>query len=187
MLNLIAVDPGSTESAVVRYEISDNWKLGSIVEFFKDDNFLVLERLKGMHDTAGVLAIEMIASYGKPVGAEVFVTCVWIGRYLEAMRGMERMLIERPDVKLLLCHSRNQVTDAILWQELLNRFGPGKAKAVGTKKKPGPLYGLHSDVRAALALAEAVRTGMQENNMSLFTKHIAEVIDEPIDSYMSRV
>ena len=80
------------------------------------------------------LAIEMVA-YGMPVGREVFDTCVWIGRYIQAWpRPDEVRLIYRKNVKLELCGSA-RAKDANVRQALLDRVGPR-----GTKKKPGATY-----------------------------------------------
>jgi hypothetical protein len=105
------------------------------------------------------VVIEMVACYGMPVGAEVFETCVWIGRYLEALGpnsvvdGYERVCrMKRQAVKLHLCHS-NKANDATIRQALIDRFGPTKLEAIGNKAAPGPLYGVKADVWAALALA----------------------------------
>lgn len=54
-------------------------------------------------------------------------------------------------MKLHLC-SDMRAKDSNIWQALLDRFG-GKSAAVGLKKTPGPLYGITSHARAALALA----------------------------------
>lgn len=95
---------------------------------------------------AEVLAVEMIASYGMPVGREVFETCVWIGRFIEAW-GYAHRLIYRRDVKLHLCGSA-RAKDANIRQALLDKLGPQ-----GTKKAPGPTYGVKSHAWAALAVA----------------------------------
>ena len=98
------------------------------------------------------LVIEMIASYGMPVGAEVFETCVWIGRYQQAWKDPEAVCLTlRRAVKLHLCNDM-RAKDSNIWQALLDRFG-GKSSAVGLKKTPGPLYGITSHARSALALA----------------------------------
>jgi hypothetical protein len=55
-------------------------------------------------------------------------------------------------VKLHLCKS-TKANDASIRQALIDRYGPGKERAIGTKKAPGPLYGVKADVWAALALA----------------------------------
>ena len=99
----------------------------------------------------GPIAIEMIASYGMAVGKEVFETCVWIGRFVQAA-GVDRVrLVYRKDVKLHLCGSP-RAKDANIRQALIDRWG-GKAEAVGTVKRPGPLYGVKSHAWAALAVA----------------------------------
>jgi hypothetical protein len=97
------------------------------------------------------MAIEMIASYGMPVGAEVFDTCVWIGRFTQAWPAAT-VPIFRKDVKMHLC-GQTKAKDKNVRQALIDRFGPGKDKAIGKKAKPGPLYGYSGDLWAALAVA----------------------------------
>jgi hypothetical protein len=113
----LAIDPGTTESGWVRLEG------GVPVRFGKDANVELLEWVYA-HDDA--LAIEMVASYGMAVGAEVFETCVWIGRFIEAYssEGYEPIRVYRRDVKL---HLTGQVRakDANVRQALIDRFGPG--------------------------------------------------------------
>jgi hypothetical protein len=89
----------------------------------------------------------MIASYGMAVGREVFETCVWIGRFIQARQPMQHELIYRRDVKIHLCGSP-RAKDANIRQSLLDKFGE-----VGTKKNPGPLFGVKSHVWSALAVA----------------------------------
>ena len=52
---------------------------------------------------------------------------------------------------MALCKN-NRAKDKNIRQALIDRFGPGKA-AIGTKKAPGPLYGLKSHLWSALAVA----------------------------------
>ena len=94
------------------------------------------------------LAIEMIASYGMPVGREVFETCVWIGRYVQAWHTPESArLVYRKDVKLHLCGSP-RAKDGNIRTALIDKLGKQ-----GTKKQPGPTYGVKSHAWAALAVA----------------------------------
>ena len=101
------------------------------------------------------LAVEMIASYGMAVGASVFETCTWIGRFEEAWAARrcesEMHRVKRHEVKMAVCHD-SRAKDANIRQALLDRWG-GKEQAVGTKKRPGPLYGVKKDIWAALAVA----------------------------------
>ena len=94
------------------------------------------------------LAIEMISSYGMPVGREIFDTCVWIGRFVEQWTDPAAVkLIPRGDVKLHVCGSL-RAKDSNIRQALIDRLGPA-----GTKAKPGPTYGVKSHAWAALAVA----------------------------------
>lgn len=76
--------------------------------------------------------IEMVASYGMPVGKEVFDTCVWIGRFKQRAlsEGKEVEYIYRKDEKMNICHSM-KAKDSNIRQALIDRFG-----VVGTKKNP---------------------------------------------------
>jgi hypothetical protein len=143
---VLALDPGPTETAYIGYDGCRPTMAGIL----PNDNvrhLLKNSTLMGLHDS---LAIEGIASYGMPVGKEVFDTCIWIGRFIEAYGG-EHTLVYRPDVKLHLCKSA-RAKDANVRQALIDKFG-GKAAAIGNKKTPGPLYGIKSHAWSALAVA----------------------------------
>lgn len=143
-MRIIAIDPGNMRSAWVEYGDEHLYDYGL------QDNQQIIEWLsKDSPDTC--LTIEMIASYGMPVGREVFETCVWIGRFIQAWAGLHE-LVYRKDVKLHLC-GQARAKDANIRAALIDRFGPGKDKAIGTKKAPGPLYGVSADVWSALAVA----------------------------------
>jgi len=142
---VLGVDPGTTETAWVELDTERN-KLES---FGKCDNHAFLEKLRA-GPNYGSMAIEMIASYGMAVGAEVFETCVWIGRFIEAWGGPFTKVYRR-EVKMFLC-GNNSADDSNIRQALIDRYG-GKDAAIGKKKSPGPLYGISGDMWAALGVA----------------------------------
>lgn len=157
-MKILAVDPGTTQSALVLFE--DGMPVGARLI----PNAEALEEIRGTgYDR---LVVEMIASYGMAVGAEVFQTCVWIGRFVQACeRPFE--FVYRKDVKIHLCGSM-KAKDANIRQALIDRFGPTKEAAVGTKKAPGPLYSIRADLWQALAVGVTYldRTATIESRMS---------------------
>lgn len=145
-MTLIALDPGPTETGFVLYDGAKVRDAGVL----RNEQVLLMLR-QDWRQRADELVMEMIASYGMPVGREVFDTCVWIGRFTEAWRSPDAVrLVFRKDVKLHLCGT-TKAKDPNVWHALLDRFG-GEA-AVGRKASPGPLYGVKSHARAALAVA----------------------------------
>ena len=142
MTALLAIDPGTTHSGYVVMD-SEGVQMSGVSE---NSELFELIACNG-----GSIAIEMIASYGMAVGKEVFETCLWIGRFMQAAGPDRVRLVYRKDVKLHLCGSP-RAKDANIRQALIDRWG-GKAEAVGTVKKPGPLYGVKSHAWAALAVA----------------------------------
>lgn len=146
---LLAIDPGNVESAWVLIDRTTLRPLG----FSKDPNDDVLDMLADYH---GPVHIEMVASYGMPVGADVFETCVWIGRFQQShaeLTGALAALVKRNPVKVHHCHS-SKAKDSNVIQALVDRFAPGQPnKGKGTKASPGWFYGFAADVWQAYALA----------------------------------
>lgn len=114
-----------------------------------EDNHTIVEDLE-ITAVSCPLAIEMVASYGMAVGKDVFETCVWIGRFVQAYPGRTHW-VYRKDVKMALCGSM-RARDSNIRQALTDRYGPGREKAVGRKKAPGPLYGIRTHLWSALAV-----------------------------------
>ena len=147
-MKILAIDPGAEKSAAV-YLVDG--LVGCELEIIANEDLrwnLVRSVTKDW-----ILVIEQVEHYGRgmPVGKTIFDTVFWSGRFVEAWGG-EWELIPRRKVKLHLCGSA-RAKDSNIRQALIDRFGPGKEKAVGTKKKPGPLYGIKKDLWSALALA----------------------------------
>jgi hypothetical protein len=137
---ILAIDPGTEQSGWCLFEKRQVTCSGIA------PNEEILRMMRSHPDIA--LAIEMIASYGMPVGREVFETCVWIGRFQQAHPTPDDVrLVYRKDVKLHLCGSA-RAKDANIRQALIDKLGP-----IGTKKTPGPLYGVTSHAWAAVAVA----------------------------------
>jgi hypothetical protein len=143
---ILAIDPGPELSAYVVYDMESRRP----VSWGKDANDDVLKVVRLV--PASMLAVEMIASYGMAVGQEVFDTCVWIGRFIQARsRTLPTRMVFRQDVKLHVCHD-SRAKDTHIRQALIDRYG-GRQVAVGTKRFQGPLYGMKGDCWAALAVA----------------------------------
>lgn len=151
---IIAIDPGCTESGyvVVRH---DGNEITQVLDKGKVENKEIYSVMNQY--LAYDLAIEMVACYGMPVGAEVFDTCVWIGQFLrEANTGKlarKIKLIYRKEEKLNLC-GNTAAKDANIVQALIDRYAYGQPnKGKGTKKQPGFFYGFAKDVWQAMAVA----------------------------------
>lgn len=142
---LLAIDPGDKQSA---YVLMDEYKPISIGIV---SNATLLERFYTDCYNLYDLAIEMIANMGMPaVGATLFETAFWIGRYWEASDGSHREKIYRKDVKVNLCGHSN-AKDTNVRQALIDRFANTK-NGKGTKKFPDWFYGFKDDIWSAYAV-----------------------------------
>ena len=177
---ILSIDPGSEKSAWLLYDTETK----NLIEFNLGCNFLLLGYTQGVKlaevgRKPDFLAIEMIASYGMPVGKSVFETCLWIGRFIEAWGGKNyRKVYRKTDVCMHLCHN-TRAKDSNIRPAIIDRYG-GQDKAIGNKKcpkckgkgwfgagratcpvcggskwkhPPGPLCDVSSDVWSALAVA----------------------------------
>ena len=127
-MKIFAIDPGNIESA---YCVIDE-ETYKPEEFGKIKNEILLNLIYSKLSNSVnyyTMVIEMIASYGMPVGKEVFDTCVWIGRYIEAY-DKDYKYVYRKDEKMNICRSM-KAKDSNIRQALIDRFGP-----VGTKRNP---------------------------------------------------
>lgn len=164
---IFAIDPGSEHSGVVFYD-SENHE---VVTSGDEENGELLNTLRGWEaDGNSVLVIEGLENQGHFVGNSTFETAEWIGRFREAWEngtGQPSFRVSRRDVKICLCGgstytdpdsgARRTVNDTAVANAVRGRFpetGGGSRPVVGTKTKPGPLYGMKGGHQySALAIA----------------------------------
>lgn len=150
MSMIVAIDPGSEQSAIVQ------WDGSAVREGTILDNELCRKFLRSRSKPFEIF-VEMVACYGMPVGREIFETCLQIGRIQEIAcdRGLSCTLLYRQSIKLHHCKS-SRAKDSNIRQALIDKYG-----APGTKKNRGVTYGLKKDLWQAFALA----TYATENHM----------------------
>lgn len=140
---IIGVDPGTESTGVAVYAPGDLRASICANGNVADRNFIFGNKFP--------VVIERIGHYGTgmSVGREVFDTCVWTGRFIESFlrHGRQVFWISRPTIKAHLCGSA-KAKDPNVRQALIDRLGPQ-----GTKKNPGPTYGISSHMWSALAVA----------------------------------
>jgi len=137
---ILAIDPGTRESGFCRFDGRRVHASGVL------PNALMLDMCGWSTDDA--LAIEKIEAMGMAVGAEVFETVHWSGRFLQAWRDPNSVRrITRREVKLDLCGSM-RAKDPNIRAALIDMLGEP-----GTKKRQGATYGVSSHAWSALAVA----------------------------------
>lgn len=156
---ILAIDPGNIESGVVLIRERDLKPL--VAEKISNGellNNLITNRYETLEESEFIrhVAIEMIASQGMAVGKSVFETCVWIGRFIQALEDNyyddSLKFIYRKDEKMNLCGSM-RAKDSNIIQALIDRFAPNTPnKGKGTKKEPGWFYGFKKDIWQAYAV-----------------------------------
>lgn len=146
-MKILGLDPGPTATGFAFVDASAG-QIERVLASGHSANSQIRAMLQ--QTPADVVALEMIASYGMPVGKDTFETCVWIGRFEETMdrrNTVFQLRFTRPEVMQALCHSSRAKASNVR-QALIDLIGP-----VGTKKAPGPLYGVTGHAWAALGIA----------------------------------
>jgi hypothetical protein len=150
---VLAIDPGPLRSAWVL--LDDGLPKASAYQ----PNEQVVESLRQFDLWNEGVVIEKVESFGMAVGAEVFETVFWSGRFAEAAHPLPVHRIGRKAVKLHLCGT-TKAKDSNVRQALVDRYG-GKDAAIGRKAAPGALYGISGDVWSALAVAVTYADGVR--------------------------
>lgn len=152
-MRVFAIDPGNNLSAycVVDVETLRPLDFGKIPneklrDYIREFNFKEDDRA----------VVEMIQSFGMGVGAEVFETAVWIGRFCERL---DRKMIHpvarvyRMEEKMHICHD-SKAKDSNIRIALIDRFARHDFKfGRGTKKNPDFFHGFAADIWSAYAVA----------------------------------
>jgi len=157
---ILAVDPGPEYSAWLTYDTVRK----EPVDWNHEENDRVLERVE--NPTHEALVLERVAAMGMAVGAEVFETVYWTGRFVQAWEFRRQLgianippadRVKRHTVKMHLCNSM-RAKDSNIRQALIDMYG-GQDRAIGVKKtkkkagSPGPLAEITGHHWQALALA----------------------------------
>jgi hypothetical protein len=183
-MRIIGIDPGPETSGLVELEVQPDWldwlSSGRFTEppdgvrlnYGVNDATLLDLRMAitatVAHPSRDIVAVEWLTSYGGSVGQSTFATAATVGRVLECTETRSTALVvqlTRPQCARLLCGSASVKGDAPLslaCRELVVQTGGGKKPAVGTKARPGPLYGLtgpHAWSALHVAMAALIRRG----------------------------
>lgn len=150
-MKILAIDPGNIESGYAVIEMPD-FKLLNFGKVKNEDLLGMLEEWYIGGSNIEAVAIEMVASYGMAVGKSVFDTCVWIGRFVQALDGEKVDFVYRKDEKMCLCGSM-KAKDSNIRQALIDRYAKHDFKnGKGVKKNPDTFYGVSKDVWQAIAV-----------------------------------
>lgn len=140
-ISVLAIDPGTHESGYALYMAG-----GGVLSSGVAANNDMLDIIR--KTDADTLAIEKIVNYGKAVGQETFDTCEWIGRFQQVWPCPDEVvMVPRFNVKKYVCGT-GRAKDPQVREGLIRMIGPQ-----GSKKQPGPTYGVKSHAWSALGVA----------------------------------
>jgi hypothetical protein len=155
-VRIIGIDPGPEESAyviwsgigIITKNNLDNHGLLSVLQLAADPYLMEEREEKHIY-----CAIEQVRGFGLRCSNEIFDTCEWSGRFLQAFGEERTIMIPRKEAHEHICPNSGMTHDKYIREALIKRFGPGELKAIGVKKHPGPLYGITGHLWSALAVA----------------------------------
>ena len=147
-LIVLGIAPGPTNCGAVLYEAEARrvhfaWK-----------SLTVAEALAAIECRPQLVAIERVQSYGI-AGASLLRTAEVGGmlHHCASREGVGVVWLYRREVLRGLDVTGKGNRDSLVRQRLIEMHGGDRASAVGTKKAPGPLYGVASHAWQALAVA----------------------------------
>ncbi len=142
---VFGIDPGSKKSGYVIFDGTNILGKGEL------ENEEIIKKMDDADEELPeviTVAIEQIRGYGLVCGDDTFDTCEWGGHYARyAMTlGCSVRMIPRKEIKKHLC-GNTTTNDKYVRQALIDRLGEQ-----GSKKNPGPTFGIAGHTWAALAV-----------------------------------
>lgn len=158
-LLVLALDPGPRHTGIALIGADDPEYVvpldvvpnGVLIKWMESDNPRDL-RLR-------LVAVEQVRSYGGGAGADLYDTVYWEGQMsyvLQKRLGVEIVHLPRQSVAHYVTNGGAHTNDTAVRAAVIARYG-GTEIAVGTSKAPGKLYGMRSDVTAAVAVGIAAQ------------------------------
>tara|TARA_R110000824_G_scaffold131994_1_gene294284 strand:- start:34 stop:528 length:495 start_codon:yes stop_codon:yes gene_type:complete len=156
---VLGLDPGPANSGLVLYDSDAREVIEARKSITTAD---AMDLLTGVAGKFGIdlVAIERVQSYGI-AGASLLRTAEVGGMLHQCASnlGLDVVWLYRREVLRGLDVTGKGNRDSLVRQRLIEIHGGDRASAVGTKAKPGPLYGVASHAWAALSVA--VVAGME--------------------------
>jgi len=156
-LRVAGLDAGTAKSHMVVWDFA----VGMVRSIHRDvPNDIMLHSLRLLSKevvsprTCDAIAIESMDARGMRLGQDTLDTILWIGRFQEASGGA---LVPRSRVKDAICGNR-KADDAAIRLRLTDMLGKP-----GTKKNPGPTFGIVNHCWQALAVAVTYYEMTREN------------------------
>ncbi len=162
MIKVLAIDPGREKSGFVVWDGIKIYDMGIV----SNEEIIEVVLYKDLLD---YIAIEMVAHYGTgmPAGAEVFDTCVWIGRFVQEASHIYDMskirYVFRKVVRLHLCGT-TKAKKSNTKQVLRDRFEPD---LVGRQRPKGVLKGLKDHMWSAMEVAVTFLDKLDKNSLEV--------------------
>jgi hypothetical protein len=153
-MNILCIDPGPTTSGVVLLDVDAEPLPRILKAIAKCENAEILSMLAHYNDDEDgplTVVIERFACMGMAVGEETLEAVHWGGRFHQEAVAWKYPVarIKRHEVKMTLC-GNTRAKDGNIRQAIIDMYGGDGA--IGTKKSPGPLYGMSADAWAAMAV-----------------------------------
>ena len=152
---ILGIDPGPRHCGFCLYDSASC----RVIEAHK--KLEVVEAITGIdyHSSGlGLVVIERVQSYGIP-GSSLLRTSESVGRLQQTAESLRipTLLMYRREALRALDVTGKGNRDSMIRQRLIEMHGGDRRSAQGTKKEPGPLYGVASHAWSALAVAVAAQ------------------------------
>jgi len=149
----IGIDPGPRTSGLVVYE-QDGDRAGRVIHANKAAALPDIRELLKLSRTDGSVEVVLERTQAGPPSSSVVLTTEVVGRILELchLLGLPCDTYYRRDVLQALDCAKKGNKDSLVRARLIEIHGGSRAAAIGSKKCPGPLYGVSSHAWQALGV-----------------------------------